>query len=125
MTSLKGASLIWRAEVVTALHEAGLRTATAAPEPKGLPLHERCRGDVAGVPGWTVAIRNQRDLALAEAADEVAREARAEGNDLFVSIQHRTGRPTSQAYCTMPLSVLLNLLPRPDLSAPGHACKGS
>jgi len=51
---------------------------------------------------------------LAVAADEVRREALAEGNDIFVSIQARRGHPVEDAYATMPLSVLLKLLQRTD-----------
>jgi hypothetical protein len=120
VTSLKGANYAYRAEVVAALNDAGLLTAAAAPEAKGREGEQRrCGGDIVGVLGWTVAVRNQRDLALSEAADEVAREAQAEGSNLYVSIQHRTGHPVASSYCTMPLSVLLNLLPRAS-EAPGQ-----
>lgn len=110
MTANKAAAAQFRAECLLALHEHGFTAATRAPEKKGGPAFDRVRGDILGVADWTIATRNQRDLALAEAADEVEREALAEGSQFWVSIQARRSRPVLDSYATMPLHVLLNLL---------------
>lgn len=111
MTSHKGAAYAFRSEVLLAFHEAGFLGARKAPEARD--GHRELRGDVLGVDGVTIAVRNQRDIALAEAADEVQREAASEGNDIFVSIQARRSANVDNvlnAFCTMPLHVLLTLL---------------
>jgi len=111
----RGPTERFRNEVLLALHAEGFSDAYKAPQ--ATSDSPQVRGDVLGIAGVTVAVRCQRDLALAEAADEVAREAAAEGNDIFVSIQARrnlTGDDDGvlQSYCTMPLSVLLTVLQR-------------
>lgn len=99
-------------QVLLALHSAGCIAAHSAPQSaSGAP---KVRGDILGVPGVTMAVRNQRDIALAEAADEVRGEALAEGNDIFVSLQARRGRSVEDAYATMPLHELLKMLQRLD-----------
>ncbi len=103
-------------EVLLALHAAGFIAAHKAPQ--SASDAPRVRGDILGVPGVTIAVRNQRDIALAEAADEVRREALAEGNDIFVSIQARRSSNDDDnvlnAYCTLPMHVLLKVLQRLD-----------
>jgi hypothetical protein len=108
MTSNKARNYAFRLEVIMALRAAGYTSAFRPEEPKNVApgMH----GDVLGVPGCTIAVRNQRDLALAEAMNEVEREATAEGNDLYVSVQHRRAHPVEQAYATMPLHVFIRLL---------------
>lgn len=120
MTSNKGRTYAYRSEVLLSLIGAGFLTATRPPEGKGKQDRPR-HGDICGVRAGgypvTIAVRCQRDLALAEAADEVAAEARAEGTDLFVSVHSRRGRPLGDSYCCFPLSVLLKLLQRLDRTA--------
>lgn len=109
--SNKSAAYSYRMEVLLLLHEHGFHGAHRPREPKGVADEERrVHGDIIGVDGVTIAVRNQRELALAEAATEVEREAEAEGNDLFVSIQARRSHPIGSSFATMPLTVFLRLL---------------
>lgn len=110
MTANKAAAAHFRAEVLLAFHQHGFTSAHRSPETKNAPESKRVHGDIRGLPDWTIATRNQRDLSLAEAADEVEREARAEGSRFWVSVQARRDRPILDAYATMPLHVLLEVL---------------
>lgn len=102
MTSLKGLNYAFRLEVIMALRQAGYTSAFRPQEPEGGA--GEIHGDVLGVTGCTIAVRNQRDLALAEAMNEVEREAMAEGNELYVSVQRRRAHPvelpTPRCRCT-------------------------
>jgi hypothetical protein len=115
MSSNKGRTYAYRNEVLLALIGAGFVSATRPAELRTEPDRSR-HGDICGVTAGgypvTIAVRNQRDLALAEAAEEVKAEAKAEGSDVYVSVHSRRGRPVEESYCVLPLSVLLRLLQR-------------
>lgn len=109
---MRGPTERFRDQVLLALHSAGVVEAHSAPHSaSGAP---QVRGDILGVPGVTIAVRNQREIALAVAADEVRREALAEGNDVFVSVQARRGHAVENAFATVPLHVMIKLLQRLD-----------
>ncbi len=113
---MRGPTERFRDQVLLAMHQAGFVDAHKAPQ--STSAAPQVRGDILGM-GLTVAVRCQRDMALAEAADEVEREALAEGNDIFVSIQarrntHGNDDNVLNAYATMPLHVLLKVLQRLD-----------
>lgn len=97
----------WRDKVLLAFHRHGLHGVTVPPY---APASAAPRGDILGVPGWTIATRNQRAVDLADAMREVAREANAEGNDRYVSVQQRRGDEPDGAYAIMPLRIFLNVL---------------
>lgn len=112
---MRGPTERFRDQVLLALHAAGYIAAHKAPQ--SASNAPQVHGDILGVPGVTIAVRNQRHIALAEAADEVKREALAEGNPVYVSIQARRSSNDENAlnaYCTMPLHVLLKMLQRLD-----------
>ena len=108
----------FRDKVLLAFHTRGFYSAREAPGFRGVdPADRRPRGDVAGIPHWTIATRNQRSLDLATAMAEVAAEARSENNEYYVSVHSKPGFGPADAYCVMPLKVFLSVLGelQPDL----------
>lgn len=69
------------------------------------------RGDIAGVPGVVLELKNQKRLSLAEWLDEAEAEAVNAGATVFAVVHKRRGRgDAGEAYCTLPLHVLAHLL---------------
>lgn len=68
------------------------------------------RGDIAGVPGWTLELKNTRQLDLAGAVDEAEREAANAGTPLFAAVIKRRGKGTAAAYAVMPMHVFRHIL---------------
>lgn len=118
--SNKGANSEFANRVLLLMHERGLQSARRYRESQHAP--KPTRGDV-DLPGVTIAIRNQRTIDLSEAIREVEREAAAEGNTLWASVQARRGLDdVGASYVTTSLSVFLDLLAqvRPDLVHSGQ-----
>lgn len=117
MSSLKGKAYEFANEVALAFIDAGFTTVRRPGEPKGLRREERVRGDLLGLP-LTVACRNQVTLDLPSAMREVKAEARAEGRDVYVSIQRRRNMSPTEPYdvgssfVTTDLATFLRLLAR-------------
>lgn len=112
--SLKGKAYEFANEVALAFIDAGYTSVRRPGEPKGLPLAERVRGDLLGLP-LTVACRNQNTLDLPSAMREVQAEARAEANEHYISIQRRramNGEPHDvlDSFVTTDLRTMLSLL---------------
>jgi hypothetical protein len=105
----RGPTYRFRNEVLLFLHSQGFPSATKPRDIKGAPPSDR-HGDLTGIPGVTLAVRNQRDINLGGSQDEVAIEAAAEGNEIWASIQHRRGYSVENAMVTMPLHVFVRLL---------------
>ena len=69
------------------------------------------RGDVGGIPGVVLELKNQKRLSLAEWVDEAELEANNAGVDVFAVVHKRRGIGNpAEAYCTLPLRVLAGLL---------------
>jgi hypothetical protein len=86
----------------------------------GFPYAERAygggrpddRGDIDGVPGWVIEVKNQKTIELARWVDEATREA-DQPHPLkrwWAVIAKRRNRPTADAYVVMPLSQFAELL---------------
>lgn len=76
----------------------------------GLPYAERRaqrgsadRGDIAGVIGWVLEVKNCAAMALAEWMKEAERESINDHSYRFAVIHKRKGRNVRDAYVTMPL----------------------
>lgn len=65
------------------------------------------KGDIAGLPGWTLECKNHASIDLAGYMDEAKKEANNAGTDKYAAIVKRRGKGTSQSYVVMPLDVFL------------------
>jgi len=72
------------------------------------------RGDIAGVIGWTLEAKALRDLDVAGAVDEAAKEAGNAGTRWYAAILKRRRKPTADAYVVLPLHLFAELI-REDL----------
>jgi hypothetical protein len=121
MASNPARARAWRDRVLLCFHSHGFYGAHAVPDNRHVPLFDRRpHGDVQGLPGWTLATRNQRGLNLAVAMAEVESEAKAEGNVRYASVQIKPGYPTTAAYVTLPLSVFMSVLAELHPETVGH-----
>ena len=68
------------------------------------------RGDLAGIPGWVCELKATRELDMAGAIDEAAKEADNAGTLWYAAILKRRRRPTADAYVVMPLWMFAALL---------------
>lgn len=113
MTSNKGASYLFRSELVHVMHEAGWHKARRAPEPK-LPTEKKLTGSVIGLP-FTVVVRNAIQIDLSASVDDAKRKAAAEGNPFGFAVQNRRSFPTTDAFVvcdvTTWLAVMAQLYP--------------
>lgn len=66
-------------------------------------------GDVAGLPGWALEIKNCNRIELGEWAKEAEREAKNAGAPWWAVVHHRRGRNIADTYVTMPLSVFAEI----------------
>jgi hypothetical protein len=94
----------------------------------GFPLAERLpsegakdRGDISGVPGWTIECKNHRALALAEWCDEAEKEAIAAGVYRWAVVFPRKAHQTRKAYCVLPLWCLAELMQQTATKTEGAA----
>lgn len=110
MTSNKGASYVYRLEVLEALHAAGFTGAHRPRERHARDAAPQAHGDILGLP-LTLAVRNERSLGLAEALDEAAHEAQAQGHELFAVVAHRRGHAdVLDSYAVTSLDVLIKFM---------------
>lgn len=91
--------------VVNHLKEQGL----AAAERRALS-GKNDRGDIAGVPDWTLECKAEKAISLAGYVDEAAIEARNAGTRWYAAIVKRRGKGVSSAYVVMPLQVFVEFL---------------
>jgi hypothetical protein len=71
------------------------------------------RGDIAGVLGWTLEAKALRDLDVAGAIDEAAKEAGNAGSRWYAAILKRRRKPTADAYVVLPLKLFADLVREP------------
>ena len=84
----------------------------------GFPFAERAygagrpddRGDVDGIPGWTIEAKNHRALDLAGWCSEAAAESTNARTHWWSVIAKRRNRPIDDAYVVMPLHQFARLL---------------
>jgi Holliday junction resolvase len=80
-------------------------------EEHGLPVERRALrgtrdcGDVAGLPGFVLELKNCKRTELAAWMDEALKEAANDGAPFYVVVHKRRGRNVSQAYVTMSLEL--------------------
>lgn len=111
MTSNKGANYLFRLEVIEALRAAGFTDAHRPHEAHSAAAEAGPHGDVLGIPGVTLAVRNERTLGFAEAVDEAEREAKAQGHELFAVVAHRRGHAdVLDSYAVTSLDVLIKFM---------------
>lgn len=105
--SARARTLRWRDEVVRYLRGHGL-TVGRPLLPDGGPWHDR--GEVDGVPGWSVLVRRQRHLNLPASMDQAAEHAIHSGNSRAAVVVYRRDRPLDQAYVLLNLGTFSRLL---------------
>lgn len=82
----------------------------------GLPAERRAlngrldRGDIAGVPGWTLECKNEKTMSLAGYVDEARQESSNAGTDRYAAVVKRRGKGASEAYVVMPLAVFVKFV---------------
>lgn len=84
----------------------------------GFPFAERRalhgtadKGDVAGIPGVVIEVKNCESLALAAWLEEARQEATNAGASVFAVVHKRRGKgDPGQWYTTMPLAVFAELI---------------
>jgi hypothetical protein len=67
-------------------------------------------GDVAGIVGWTLELKNCRALDLGPWMTEAHHEAANDGASRFAVIHKRRQHSTAEAFVTMPLRLFAELL---------------
>lgn len=67
------------------------------------------KGDIAGVPGWTLECKAERAIDLAGYMGEAAQEAANAGTDLYAAVVKRRGKSVKDAYVVMPLEIFLRI----------------
>lgn len=96
----------FEADVVTYLQAHGFRYAE-----RRVQGGQKDKGDVGGIPGVVLELKNQNRLSLAEWVDEAEQEAVNAGVTIFAVVHKRRGKgDAGEAYCTLPLHVLTYLL---------------
>lgn len=71
-------------------------------------------GDVAGVPGWVLEVKNHRALDLGPWLTEAHAEAANDGARRFAVIHKRRQHSTAEAFVTLPLRLFAELLTEGD-----------
>lgn len=73
------------------------------------------RGDIAGVPGWCLELKNLASVAegVRIAIDEARIEAVNAGAEHFAGVVKRRQKPVSEAFVVMPLAEFVELI-RPN-----------
>jgi hypothetical protein len=68
------------------------------------------KGDIAGVPGWTLELKNTASLDLAGALNEAKAEAANAGTRYYAAVFSRRMKPVEESYAVVPLWVLAELI---------------
>lgn len=66
------------------------------------------RGDIAGLPGWTLECKAEKTISLAQYMDEARAEAANAGTDLYAAVVKRRGKGVGEAYVIVPLSLFVS-----------------
>jgi HJR/Mrr/RecB family endonuclease len=67
-------------------------------------------GDVAGVVGWVLEVKNHKALDLGPWVTEAATEAAHDGASRFAVVHKRRGKSVSEAFVTLPLRLFAELV---------------
>jgi len=68
------------------------------------------RGDVAGIPGWVLELKNQNSSNWAEWMDETERERRNDHADFGLLVVRRRLKSIEQAYAVLPLKQAVSII---------------
>jgi hypothetical protein len=68
------------------------------------------KGDIAGLPGWTLECKAEKQIGLAAYVDEARVEAANAGTRRFAAIVKRRQKGVSEAYVIMPLSQFAEMI---------------
>jgi hypothetical protein len=68
------------------------------------------RGDIAGIPGWTLELKATKQIDLATAQKEAEVESDNAGTTRFASIHKRPRKSIADAYAVIPLWLFAELL---------------
>jgi hypothetical protein len=71
------------------------------------------RGDLLGIPLWTLEAKDEARITLAGYMDEARAEAKNAGTPYFAAIVKRRRKGTGEAYAVMPLELLTRFMGRP------------
>ncbi len=88
----------------------------------GFPYAERAYGagrsqdvgDIDGIPGWTIEVKNHRRLELAGWMDEAEAESTNGRQRFWAVVAKRRGKPAADAYVILPLSCFARVLAEGD-----------
>jgi len=93
-------------EVVNACERAGLVYAERAPR-----WGAKDKGDIVGIPGVVIEVKNRKEMALAQWVDEAQVEAGHANADLGIVVHKRRGEGKAEKwYCTALFEDVLYLL---------------
>jgi hypothetical protein len=67
-------------------------------------------GDIAGLPGWVLELKNHREMELGVWSTEAEREARNNGGGRWAVIHKRRQHSTEDSYVTMNLTTFCELV---------------
>ena len=70
------------------------------------------RGDIIGLACWCLELKATRQIDLAGALDEAAREAKNLGTEFYAAVIKRRRKSVAAAYVVMPLKTFVRLTPR-------------
>lgn len=65
------------------------------------------RGDIGGVPGWTLECKNEKTISLAAYMEEARQEAVNAGTANYAAVVKRRGKGVSESYVVLPLAVFV------------------
>lgn len=71
-------------------------------------------GDITGLIGWVLELKNHRQLDLGGWATEATKEAVNDGGSRWAVIHKRRMKPVSEAYVTLPLRTFVELVREDD-----------
>lgn len=92
--------------------------ASGHPNAERLPSEgSQDRGDIAGIPGWTIEAKSCKRVELAAWMDEAEREAKAAGVSRWAVVFPRRSHATAKAFAVVPLWLLAELMLPEDAPA--------
>lgn len=69
------------------------------------------KGDLLGIPDWTLELKATKELDVAGAVDEAAKESKNAGTQYFAAILKRRQKGVHEAYVVLPLWLFTEFLP--------------
>jgi hypothetical protein len=101
-------TLLWRDDVVRLLRDYGLTVGRPLAAGNGTTD----RGEIDGVPGWSVLVRRQQTLDLPGTLAQAEEHAARHGNRRSAAVFHRRAHEIESAYVVFTLATFAELLAR-------------